>query len=259
MPDNELFRWTIYALFAIAVMMPIRRILLNRKNPLAYGRHDTEEAGVRVNTRLAWVLMEAPAPLVFAYFYFTGPNAGYAAPIVLLCMWELHYLHRAFIYPWTLRVREGSTTPIRLVIGAGLFCAINGYLNGKFISTYGAHLVEAAWLSDPRFIGGCLLFVAGALINKQSDRVLRGLRAPGETGYKIPRGALYEWVSCPNYFGELLQWTGFAIASWSIAGAAFAAVTAGNLIPRAVENHRWYREKFEDYPAQRRAVIPFLF
>jgi protein-S-isoprenylcysteine O-methyltransferase Ste14 len=96
------------------------------------------------------------------------------------------------------------------------------------------------------------------LLNKQADRTLRKLRGPGETGYKIPRGGAYTWVSCPNYLGEIVEWLGWALATWSPAGLAFAAYTAANLVPRALANHRWYRERFPDYPAERRAVIPYL-
>lgn len=88
--------------------------------------------------------------------------------------------------------------------------------------------------------------------------MLAALRRPGETGYKIPRGWLYERISCPNYLGELVVWTGWAIATWSPAGAVFVAWTAANLLPRSLANHRWYRATFPDYPQRRRAVIPGL-
>ena len=88
--------------------------------------------------------------------------------------------------------------------------------------------------------------------------MLAALRKPGESGYKIPRGWLYNYISCPNYFGEILIWTGWAIASWSLAGAVFVLWTVANLLPRALSNHRWYRETFEEYPAKRRALIPGL-
>ena len=41
-------------------------------------------------------------------------------------------------------------------------------------------------------------------------------------------------------------------------GVVILLITAGNLIPRAVQTHRWYREKFADYPADRKALVPFL-
>ena len=56
--------------------------------------------------------------------------------------------------------------------------------------------------------------------------MLRELRKPGETGYKIPVGGLYRLLSCPNYFGELLEWIGFAIAAWSLPAFMFAVYTA---------------------------------
>jgi 3-oxo-5-alpha-steroid 4-dehydrogenase 1 len=35
-------------------------------------------------------------------------------------------------------------------------------------------------------------------------------------------------------------------------------ITIANLVPRAFQTHRWYREKFPDYPSERRVLIPFL-
>jgi protein-S-isoprenylcysteine O-methyltransferase Ste14 len=66
-------------------------------------------------------------------------------------------------------------------------------------------------------------------------------------------------VTCPNYLGEIIEWLGFALATWSLAGLAFALYTAANLGPRALANHRWYRERFPDYPERRKALVPFLF
>ena len=84
------------------------------------------------------------------------------------------------------------------------------------------------------------------------------LRAPGESGYKIPSGGLFRFVSCPNYLGEILEWSGFALATWSVAGLSFAAFTLANLLPRALSNHRWYQKTFPEYPEDRRALVPFL-
>ena len=81
---------------------------------------------------------------------------------------------------------------------------------------------------------------------------------PGETGYKIPHGGLYHYISCPNYFGELVEWAGWALLTFSLPGLAFFVWTAANLVPRALAHHRDYRARFTHYPAQRRALIPFL-
>jgi 3-oxo-5-alpha-steroid 4-dehydrogenase 1 len=95
-----------------------------------------------------------------------------------------------------------------------------------------------AWLTDPRFLAGTVLFLAGLLLNISSDRALRALRRR-ESGYRVPRGSAFEWVSCPNYLGEVIEWVGWAMATWSLAGVAFAVYTVANLAPRALTHHRW--------------------
>ena len=105
-------------------------------------------------------------------------------------------------------------------------------------------------------MAGTTLFAVGLFITVQSDTILRSLRTPGDSQYRIPQGGFFRWVSCPNYFGELLEWTGWALLTWSLPGLVFAAWTAANLIPRALSHHRWYRQTFPEYPAGRKAVIP---
>jgi len=84
------------------------------------------------------------------------------------------------------------------------------------------------------------------------------LRKPGETGYKIPTGFLFRWVSCPNHFGEIVEWVGFSILIGALPGWSFALWTFVNLVPRTLDHHRWYKAKFGNYPSERKAVIPFL-
>ena len=79
------------------------------------------------------------------------------------------------------------------------------------------------------------------------------------TGYSIPIGGLYKLVSCPNYLGETIEWTGYAITTNSLAGFAFAFYTFANLAPRAQHHHKWYKERFADYPANRKAYIPYFW
>ena len=89
-------------------------------------------------------------------------------------------------------------------------------------------------------------------------RNLRDKNNPGAAEYRIPYGGGFRFVTSPAYLGELIAWTGFALLTWSLAGVVILLITAGNLVPRALATHRWYREKFDDYPADRRALIPGL-
>ena len=114
------------------------------------------------------------------------------------------------------------------------------------------------WFSDPRFMGGAALFTLGAILNVSSDYRLSSLRAKASGGAILPRGGAFDSVSCPNLAGEIVEWVGFALMSWSLPGLAFALWTAANLIPRALWRHRWYRENFPGYPQRRRALFPGL-
>ena len=117
------------------------------------------------------------------------------------------------------------------------------------------------WLADPRFIIGTAVFFAGMGINWHSDRIIRHLRRPGDRNHYLPRGGMFRYVASANYLGELIEWCGFALLTWSLPGAVFALWTAANLIPRAAATHRRYTELFgEEYTRERRKrIIPFVY
>ena len=222
-----------------------------------YGKQDREGWGPGIPMRLGWVLLELPAVVVFAYYFFQGDKAWNIVPLVLFALWQIHYIHRTFIYPFQIRVKPGATYKILLILIGVFLNSINGYLNGIYLSQWADHLTNT-WLLDWRFIIGVIFFFTGFFIAKQSDRILRNLRKPGETGYKIPKGGFYRWISCPNYMGELLEWLGFAIAAWSLPALLFFLYSAANLVPRAMTSHSWYKDTFSDYPSNRKALIPGL-
>jgi protein-S-isoprenylcysteine O-methyltransferase Ste14 len=219
-----------------------------------YGRHGRGGWGPTVSARIGWLIMETPAPVLFTLVYAQGEHRAELVPVVLLAMWLAHYLYRAFVYPF--RMRAGRRLPVTIMLMAIGFNTLNAWINARWVSQVGSY--PADWLTDPRFLLGVALFGTGLAVNQTADRTLRSLRGPGETGYRIPQGGAYRWISCPNYFGEIVEWTGWALATWSPAGLAFALYTTANLAPRALDNHRWYRDQFPDYPAGRRALVPYL-
>jgi 3-oxo-5-alpha-steroid 4-dehydrogenase 1 len=220
-----------------------------------YGRHTRTGWGPSISNRVGWIVMESPAALAFIFVYALGRNALAPAPLALCAIWMVHYLHRSFVFPFRLR---GAKKPMPLTVAAMAiaFNVINAYLNARWISQLGQY--ADTWLRDPRFVAGALAFGFGMIINIQSDSILFSLRRPGETGYRIPVGGAYRFVSMPNYLGELIEWAGWAVATWSLAGLSFFVFTFANLVPRAIANHRWYRDQFAEYPKERRAVIPWL-
>jgi protein-S-isoprenylcysteine O-methyltransferase Ste14 len=222
-----------------------------------YGRYIRSNWGPTIDNKKGWILMEAMAPLIFAICFLLGNNPVTVSTLFLLVLWEAHYIHRTFIYPFSLR-GQAKQMPIVIMISALIFNTMNGYLNGRYIFTLSEGYTNE-WLTDVRFITGLLLFVTGFIINRRADLTLRNLRQPGESDYKIPYGALYTWISCPNYFGEIIIWFGWALATWSPAGLAFAVWTIANLVPRAQAHHKWYHEHFTNYPQGRKTLVPRLW
>jgi 3-oxo-5-alpha-steroid 4-dehydrogenase 1 len=222
-----------------------------------YGRHRRSGWGPSISDHWAWVLMETPAVLVFGLCFLLRPRPAVPLDWVYLALWEGHYVYRAFIYPLERR-STGKSMPLSIVAMGWFFNIGNGYLNGRYLFAFSSGY-PVTWLGDARMLLGVALFIAGYLLHSQADRTLRSLRQPGETGYKVPQGGFYRWVSCPNYLGEIIEWTGWAVATWSLAGASFALWTAANLAPRALAHHNWYREHFRDYPPKRKALLPGLW
>ncbi|MBN2076788.1 MAG: DUF1295 domain-containing protein [Dehalococcoidales bacterium] len=251
--DETTFRFVVFGWILIAVIIFI--VLLFIAAP--YGRHFRNNFGPAVNAKLGWILMESPAPLIFAIFFFSNVKPMAAVPFVFLIMWQIHYLDRAFIYPLTLRL-SSKPLPLTVLVAGIVFNTLNAYLNAYYISTnIGKYSIS--WLSDIRFLFGVGLFIFGFIINRQSDYILYRIRQHANLEYDIPKNGLYRWISCPNYLGEILIWLGWTVATWSPVAAAFTLWSIANLVPRARSHHQWYKETFDNYPDKRHILLPWLW
>jgi protein-S-isoprenylcysteine O-methyltransferase Ste14 len=253
MNEEALFNYFIIGWFVLALTVFISLFFF----VAPYGRYVRKGWGLTIGSRNGWLLMEAIAPLVLAACFLLGSNPYTGATVAFLVMWEAHYIHRAFIYPFSRRDWK-KPMPVAVVAMALIYNMVNGYLNGRHIFSLST-VYTNEWLIDPRFLVGVGLFIAGFVINRHADHTLHKLRRQDETSYKVPQGGLFRWISSPNYLGEIILWIGWAIATWSLPGLAFAIWTMANLIPRARSNHRWYREHFPEYPPGRRSLLPGIW
>lgn len=246
---------TYYAVLGGIVLLGVFTFYGTVKDMSPYGRLQ-KEGGWTMPSPLAWLLFECPQLFAFAATFWLTAERHSTPALLLFVLWQTHYLYRGFIYPLR-RNDKGKRFPVLNVIFGFLFNLMNGYANGYAVSHAG-HLADAAWLTSPWFVAGLVIAVTGWIINFQADNILIDLRSDGSTGYKIPHGGCFRYVSAANYFGEILLWSGWALMSLSWAGLVFVLFTLANLVPRAIISHRWYREKFPDYPAQRKAIFPFV-
>ena len=103
-----------------------------------------------------------------------------------------------------------------------------------------------------------LLFLLMEIGNFTSHIMLRNLRPPGTTQRSIPRGFLFEYVSCPNYFFESVAWIFFSLMTRCYSAWLFWAIGTAQMFLWAKKKHATYRKEFKDYPKQRKIMFPFL-
>lgn len=229
--------------------------LVNLRIKAPYGRHSKTSWGPMIDNRLGWIIMELPALLTCPFFFFLGNGEKNSVTYIFIGLWVLHYVNRTFIFPFRIKT-NGKKMPLAITFSAIFFNLVNGFICGYFLGNFAVYS-DGYSLSLP-FISGLILFVFGFFINNQSDTILINLRKPREKGYKIPKGGLFKYISCPNLFGEIIEWIGFGIMTFALPTFTFALWTMYNLIPRALAHHEWYQIKFDDYPKERKAVFPWV-
>ena len=239
--------------FWIGIALVIFIVLVLFKIRAPYGRHSSQKWGAVMDNKWGWVLMELPALLIMPIIALYGNSQKTDLTYLLIGLWIFHYTYRTLIFPFKLKTNN-KKMPLVIVFSAVFFNAVNGMLNGYFLGYLNTASID---LFGPGIYIGLALFIYGMVLNHKSDNKLISLRKR-DTGYHIPQGGLFNKISCPNHFGEIIEWTGFAVIAFNISALTFAIWTACNLIPRALNHHAWYKESFEEYPKNRRAVIPYI-
>jgi isoprenylcysteine carboxyl methyltransferase (ICMT) family protein YpbQ len=243
--ENILYSW-------IAIPIILFPILLKVRAP--YGRHTKSGWGPMIDNHWGWFWMEVPALLTFPLLATFGPTEKDPLSWLLIGLWCIHYFNRVIIFPFRLKTK-GKKMPLFIAMSAVFFNLMNGFVNGYYIGFVDGK--SGSMISIFVFLG-ILLFFAGYIINNIADTRLIALRRQG-SGYQIPKGWLFNFISCPNHFGEIVEWIGFAIVARNPAALSFAIWTFCNLAPRAKNHHDWYRETFEDYPKERKVVLPYIW
>lgn len=224
-----------------------------------FGRHTSTKFGAMISNQIGWIVMEIPSLLIMLYFLFFGSRSFSSLAWFPMLLWILHYLHRSVIYPF--RIKPTPKKMPAVIAGSAIFFNVmNAGLNGYYLGELSTpEQYSSGWLSSPSFIIGLILFVIGMGINLYSDIILINLRKPGETGYVIPNKFLFKYVASPNLMGEIIEWIGFAILVWSLPAFSFMIWTMANLIPRARNHFQWYRERFPEYPKDRKILVPGIW
>ena len=250
--DLKLFNTLIYGWIALAAITFFSLFFVSAP----YGRFIRKKWGPEIPNWLGWIIMELPSPLILTYCIISGTGEKPLMVWFLMGLWLLHYIHRTFVYPFRITSRN-KKMPFLIALMAIFFNIGNGFFNGYYFGNYAGDLNDYHFTSFS-FLLGLALFIIGAIMNQHSDQILINLRKNNNKGYYIPYGGMFRFVSSPNYLGELIEWLGFAIIAGSLPAFSFFIWTCANLIPRALDNHKWYRKTFTDYPSERKAIFPYI-
>lgn len=223
-----------------------------------YGIFRTSSWGPAISNKVAWVLMEAPVFLMMCYLWAASERRTEVTACMFFFLFQLHYFQRSFVFP--LLMKGKSQMPIAIMLMGIVFNVLNGYMQGRWLFYLAPdEMYGTQWIASPWFIGGTLLFFVGMAINWHSDYVIRHLRKPGDTRHYLPSRGMYRYVTSGNYFGEIVEWAGWAVLTCSLSGLVFLWWTVANLVPRANAIWHRYREEFASEVGNRKRVFPFLY
>lgn len=223
-----------------------------------YGIFRTASWGVAISNKVAWILMEAPVFIVMCWMWATSGRRFEPVILTFFVFFQIHYFQRAFIFP--LLMTGKSKMPLAIMAMGILFNLLNGYMQGEWIFYLTPQdMYRSGWFASPWFIVGTLVFFAGMGINWYSDYIIRHLRKPGDTRHYLPQKGMYRYVTSANYFGEIVEWAGWAILTCSLSGLVFLWWTIANLVPRANAILHRYREEFGEAVGERKRIFPFLY
>ena len=256
--DDPIRFWIHIGLLILCFLLAIINFIVQFRKPVPYGKYDVGAGTCRVNQRLAYGISDTiPGIILFTLTYFlAGIHFSGTPNIVMYCLFTALYINRAIISPLTNRYAR-SKIAIWIPIANTLTTSLYHFVNADFI---GSADFCNGYVFDPRFILGIIILVIGFVINRAADTQLICLRKNNkDDSYSIPKGPLFYFISQPNYLGEMIEWLGWTILTWSLAGLVWLFFVSSTQIPRARSNHQWYKREFDNYPKRRKALIPFIY
>jgi 3-oxo-5-alpha-steroid 4-dehydrogenase 1 len=247
----EVFQWLCVAWMILAA--PVVLLLIFVRAP--YGRHVRSGWGILIPARQAWLIMELPGPLILPGMLLASDVPVHPVALLAAGLYVGHYVYRAVIYP-LLIPSSSSPMPVSVMAMAIVFNSLNATLNGLALGTFWPFADRE--FSDFWVVFGVLAFLTGFVIHVHSDWRMRVEKRLHDNRRFIPNSGLHRMLASPNYFGEIVQWAGFAVMAGTLAALSFAVWTVANLLPRAISHWRWYRKTFPEYPRSRRAILPWI-
>jgi hypothetical protein len=248
----DFFDGLLRATFLVALIL---MVLITFRSIFPYGKTYTRGTAVlklEVTDRLAFMIATISPLLLFVYGQLYFPN-GNLLNIGSLC-YIAHFIHRSLIYPW-FRSSFSKKWPLESLIYYTVSNIVSSTIAFHGI-IFGPSSIHIAFQ-----LLAALGFVGCAVVAGIHDYKLCALRKSGDTGYQVPHGLLFQWISGPHYLFELLQWCCFLpFLEYGFGMATFGMQCMVNLTGRAESVHDAYTKRLfkNKYPEDRTSYIPFI-
>lgn len=255
--DDNIQFWIHIGLIIFCLGLAILNLIIQFIVAIPYGKHDKGDGSLRVPLRLSFAISQfLTGIVVFSVTYFLQRHFHRPVNIIMYCFFTLHYINRSIVDTFANRHSQTKVT-IWIPLLATLTTMFYHYINAQFI---GEARFCNGYYFDPRFIIGVVIFATGFVLNRVSDAQLILLRTDyKDRNYQIPSGCSFCLISCPNYLGEMIEWLGWVIMTWSLSAVVWFLFSASTFIPRARHHHKWYVSHFDDYPPRRKALLPLIY
>jgi len=224
---------------------------------------EVKDFGPQIGYRTVFVV-EFLGPILIMLFFASRPGFIYGkadraftqVQTIGIACWLAHFLKREFE---TFFVHKFSrpTMPFFNIVKNSAY-----YWSFAFLCSY--------FLCHPQYTDpvckccsciGLGIFVLSEIGNLICHIKLSKLRpAEGSSQRPIPKGFLFNFVSCPNYTFEVLAWVGFSFYTSMLYSWMFTIVGLLQMSEWAFKKHREYIKDYPEYRGlKRKAIIPFVF
>lgn len=230
-----------------------------------------KDLGLQISWKTVF-LLEYLGPLLLYPVFFMQPRIIYGASVdsiqtawakevqfSALIAWSFHYAKREIETLFVHRFSNATMPFSNLFKNCGYYWGFAAYV-AYFVN----HPLYTPPTEDLVYSGMCLFYLM-EMGNLSSHITLRMLRPPGTKIRRIPHGGLFECVTCPNYFYEIMAWVGFNLMTKTVAGFLFMGAGALQMFLWAQKKHKNYKKEFDGkdgrelYPKSRKVIVPFLY
>ncbi|KAK6137754.1 hypothetical protein DH2020_028506 [Rehmannia glutinosa] len=215
-------------------------------------KRNTKKKGKVVPSKVGMTVLYAPAFLVGLSSFILFPLGDFRFNLLRSAV-TAHFFKRVFevlfVHKFSGWMDVETMTTISL-----------SYSSFSAIAIYNQHLTQS--LPEPaidlKYIG-IPMFLVGICGNFYHHYLLSKLRTKGDKQYKIPQSGLFSLVICPHYLFEILGFFAISCISQTLYAFSFTMGSIFYLMGRSYATRKWYESKFEDFPKDVKALIPYIF